>query len=68
MGRRYVTRPKGWQAAYDEYWQERPSCTVMEEDRSPVDTGLLDANGTKLWRVEDREPMGLRLAAKDPTP
>lgn len=32
--------------------------TVHEEDRKPIDTGLLDANGTKLYRVEDREPIG----------
>jgi hypothetical protein len=32
--------------------------TVHEADRKPVDTGLLDASGTKLYRVEPANPFG----------
>ncbi|RWX72571.1 hypothetical protein [Mesorhizobium sp. M2A.F.Ca.ET.039.01.1.1] len=32
--------------------------TVHEDERKPVATGLLDANGAKLFRVEDRQPIG----------
>ena len=31
---------------------------VIVEDDAPVDTGLLDANGNKLWRVVHRLPCG----------
>ena len=35
--------------------------TVHEGDAEPEDTGLLDASGTKLFRVRDREPIGYKV-------
>jgi len=43
---RYVTRPR---ASWDEDKPHIEGKTVHE--REPVDTGLLDANGTPIWRV-----------------
>lgn len=40
---------------------ERPTLTVYEAAPEPQDTGVLDANGTRLYRVEDREPIGFRV-------
>ena len=34
------------------------SITVHESDHSPVETGLLDAHGTPLYRVNERPKMG----------
>ena len=47
----------------DWFEEERPmtvqtSMTVYERDDEPQDTGLLDANGTKLYRVSDKQKMG----------
>lgn len=39
------------------------SITVIESDRAPVDTGLLDASGVTVFRVTDREPVGIRPAS-----
>lgn len=35
--------------------------TVMCDDDQPVNTGLLDANGTPLYRVRERTPIGFKL-------
>ena len=32
--------------------------TVYETESKPVDTGLLDPNGVKLYRIEKIEPIG----------
>lgn len=40
-----------------DYWDEGPLLegrTVYEEDGAPVKTGLLDANGTAIYRLSDR--------------
>jgi len=37
---------------------DRQTITVSVEDNLPVDTGLLDADGQKLWRVTKRERVG----------
>jgi hypothetical protein len=40
-----------------EYYDEGPVIagqTVIVEDEAPVETGLLDASGTKLYRVADK--------------
>ena len=54
---RYVAiPPTGWWA-----WAKATDYiprTVHEEEAKPVDTGLLDANGTKLYRVQDKPPVG----------
>lgn len=57
MTRRYVTRPQAWVSATN-VPEHQPNATVWEVERTPIDTGLFDANGTRLWRVDDREPMG----------
>jgi len=31
---------------------------VIEEDREPVDTGLVDSNGPPIYRVHNRVPIG----------
>ncbi len=31
---------------------------VYESECLPVDTGLLDANGVRLWRVPEKSPIG----------
>lgn len=56
---RYValTPPKG-----SEDWETQPPIaaanTVYEPDDAPIETGLLDATGTKLYRIRDRLKMG----------
>lgn len=43
-------------------WEDQPpigaATTVYEREDAPEDTGLVDANGTKLYRVRDRVKMG----------
>lgn len=57
---RYITLPQR-QKAYDD-WESQPpigqATTVYEPDDAPVDTGIVDASGTKLYRVRDRTKMG----------
>lgn len=56
---RYITR--AWSS--DTHTPEdRPSCTVYEAEDAPIDTGLLDANGTPLYRLPERRRIGF---AKD---
>jgi len=38
-----------------------PPCLVVYEDDSPEPTGLLDAQGNELYRVDEREPIGFRV-------
>lgn len=56
-----IARPKGWANNWD-YGAapSQPTVTVFDREQQPQETGLLDANGTKLFRVEDREPIGFR--------
>ena len=56
MKYRYVAiRPKA-------HWADDapliPSLTVYEPEDKPEETGLLDANGVKLYRVRERIKMG----------
>lgn len=45
-------------------WWEDPNAsdylakTVYEPEPQPVKTGILDKNGTMLYRVEQRDPIG----------
>jgi hypothetical protein len=55
--RRYVTRPTA------QWWEDAKGSdhlarTVHEQDRSPRDTGLLDAGGQKLFAVDAMDPIG----------
>ena len=57
---RYVaiyTPPK----ADDGWWDKGPllpTVNVFEPDAAPKDTGILACNGTKMYRVEEREQVG----------
>lgn len=57
MVTKYVTR-----ATVDEYGDADAALslatTVYEHDRGPIDTGLLDAKGRQLFRIDEREPIG----------
>ena len=35
--------------------------TIFEPEPCPIDTGVLDANGVRIYRVEDRDPIGFRI-------
>lgn len=54
---RYITRPKA-------DWDDPPVVAdvstriVIIDDDAPVNTGILDASGTPLYRVRDRVPFG----------
>lgn len=38
--------------------ETRPSVTVHEEDKRPVDTGLLNADGWPIYRTFETFPIG----------
>jgi hypothetical protein len=61
---RYVAIPtKAW-VSETHVAESRPTCEVFESDPSPVDTGLLDPHGVKLFRIQDRVPLGFHVAPK----
>lgn len=52
-------------------WDDFPSygptsITVLEREVKPQPTGILNADGTMLYRVERSEPIGFRL--REPKP
>lgn len=55
---RYVAiKPK----AYSDWMDQPPiaaATTIYEQEDKPEETGLLDANGTPLYRVRDKIKMG----------
>lgn len=56
-GVRYVTQPatsNWWEAKATDYLTR----TVHEEEAKPIDGGLLDASGAKLYKVQDKQPVG----------
>jgi hypothetical protein len=64
---RYVTRPRGKRPRGDEYEEyddtqevERRLSLEIYCDDTPVDTGILDANGDPIFRVKD--PIGFRFS------
>ena len=59
-----MIRYLAWRDEHAEGFQERPSLTVFERDVEPVRTGILDANGTPIYRVEDRAPLGFDMTSK----
>lgn len=64
MNARYIPLrepPRQW-FSDQEFPQSLPSCVVHEQDAAPVDTGLVDAYGTRLFRITDRPPIGFRSA------
>ena len=54
---RYVTKADSWYAEYHTGFTP-PSIQVQEQDRSPVDTGLLNHRGEKIYRMPDAVPFG----------
>lgn len=57
---RYIAikhRPKSWDG-----WEDQPpivqATTIYEADDKPEETGLVDANGTPLYRVKERAKLG----------
>lgn len=58
----YITRAGGW---WETRGRESLATTVYEDDDKPVDTGLINADGTKIYRVRDRQPIGFTAAWKD---
>jgi hypothetical protein len=57
---RYVVRPAAWTVETDYPVMERPNITVYEPVDDPIDTGILNASGQKLYRIVEREPIGFR--------
>ena len=39
-----------------------PALTIYETAIEPVDTGLIDGSGTKIFRTSRREPIGFDLS------
>jgi len=60
MVARYIALPKAPKAAWDDdpLVADVTTRTVILEDDGPVKTGLLDANGTPLYRMPNRIPIG----------
>lgn len=56
---KYITKASAWDdLSADDYEPTRTIAVIVEDDA--VDTGLLNADGTKIYRVRDRVPVGFR--------
>jgi hypothetical protein len=58
---RYVPlarRPATWESWEDEIAEPRVTISVIDESDAPQPTGLVDANGTPLYRIATRERIG----------
>jgi hypothetical protein len=60
---KYVAIPR---KAWVEEWTgnaqpAQPTITIWEGDPQPAETGLLDSDGTPLYRVMARAPIGFRV-------
>lgn len=49
--------PRQWVSATDTP-EGRPTCEVFEQDRAPVDTGLVNAHGVPIYRCEAPRTIG----------
>lgn len=59
MIRRYVREPaRGFRVSDDYYFEERQTVEVIVCDEEPVDTGLVDEFGVRLFRVRERGKVG----------
>ena len=60
---KYVAIPrKAWVDDWSGIVQPaQPTITVWEGEPKPAETGLLDSDGTPLYRVMSREPIGFRV-------
>ncbi len=63
MAKAPSTRPQGGYYDYSvgDHVLMPESCTVMEADKSPMETGLLDASGNWLYRVQETVKIGFQL-------
>lgn len=63
MPPKYVTRrPRStWCEELDMDVPDPAPLTVYEPDDGAEPTGILDASGNELWRIEEREPIGFRV-------
>ena len=56
-----VTKPRS-SPRMSEDWEQQPpvvqATTVYEPEDGPIDTGLVDQHGTRLYRVKDKIKMG----------
>lgn len=60
MSPRYVA----WRSHSEWGWQDRPTTHVIEDDPTPIRTGLLDQHGTPLYRMPERVPLGFDLTVR----
>lgn len=51
--------PRAWISAHERP-ETLPTMTVFVDNDAPVETGLLDAAGVPLYRVQGRKPMGFK--------
>ena len=60
---RYFAAPNGifWTA---EWYACATADTVMCDEKSPIDTGLLDARGDKVFRLPVVYPLGFQVPGK----
>lgn len=61
MARRYIVQPRTWFP--DGEWNHTYICSadsisVIERETAPQPTGLLDAQGNRLFAVDERDPIG----------
>jgi len=54
----YTSRPPRAFVSETHTPEQRPTLTVIEDDRQPVDTGLLNADGWPLYRQPEHWPLG----------
>lgn len=67
---RYIAmarRPKAYEDEWHDGSEGLTTITVHESDDGPQDTGLLDAHGTPLFRMSDRQPIGFYMRGGNQT-
>jgi hypothetical protein len=60
---RYETRPRGYWASSGEWGTSVTADEVIEADKAPRETGLLDQHGDPIYRLSESVPMGFRTKA-----
>ncbi|MHB2265672.1 hypothetical protein [Aliihoeflea sp. PC F10.4] len=55
---RYVAIRPTADSDWDAKATDSLASTLHETERKPIDTGLLNASGAKLYRMEDQAPIG----------
>ncbi len=53
--------PKQWMDDYGNVLGFIPTATVFERVAEPLDTGLFDIHGSKIYRITDPEPIGFHI-------